>query len=505
MNESAGLEKYFVLFKGGDRMNKLRKIGIALFMMELVLPSVIWGGLRALDYCGLNVMEAFETDTGEKREEAALPEEMLSFSIGAGIEKYYNDRIPFRATIINADKKLTSLVERPYNEYIENKYSATEPEEEVVIEEIQVADIDAEDTNGEGEETSFWDTAVEEQDVQSEQEIDEEQPVEIVEEDILEEDSEEPEEEEIIEAVIEENTSEIPLRVVNDKVVLGADGWLFYGESRCIENFRGTNLKNETELANYAQPFIALKTYCELKGGQFRAFVCPDKERIYTEHYPNVTKESEISLTEQVRDYITVNSSVQFLYPKNELRKYKNAYQLYYKHDSHWNAAGGFVGTRELLLSLGVPVQTIDNVYTAPVTISSGDLILLGGLSPEDYAEDTNYDIGYMNHVGVFSDDSFNSDRRMIDITSQSENHQYLVLVGDSCKMNMLQYLAVNYDHVTFIHKNAISDTASQEALRTADVIVLEIAERNVNEFSTVAWKVYEAVEDTMNTPAEEE
>lgn len=483
-------------------MNKLRKTGIALFMMVLILPSVIWGGLRALDYCGINTMDAFEADTGEKREEASLTEEISTFSIGAGIERYYNDRIPFRATIINADKKLTSLVERPYNEYIENKYAAEEAavDEIPATEEVQVVDADI--NNGEGEETSFWDTAVEEQDVQSEQENEEELPEEIVEEDILEEETEEPEEEEIIEEVIEEDTSELPLRVVNDKVVLGADGWLFYGESRCIENFRGTNLKNETELANYAQPFIALKTYCELKGGQFRAIVCPDKERVYTEYYPNVPKESELSLTEQVRDYITANSSVQFLYPKNELKKYKNAYQLYYKHDSHWNAAGGFIGTRELLLSLGVPVQTIDSIYTAPVTISSGDLILLGGLSQEDYPEDTNYDIGFMNHVGVFSDDSFNSDRRMIDITSQSENHQYLVLVGDSCKMNMLQYLAVNYDHVTFVHKNAITDTASQEALRAADVIVLEIAERNVNEFSTVAWKVYEAVED--NTQSEE-
>lgn len=505
MNEPTGLEKYFVLFEGGDQMNKLRKTGIALFMMVLILPSVIWGGLRALDYCGLNTMDAFEADTGEKREEASLTEEISTFSIGAGIERYYNDRIPFRATIINADKKLTSLVERPYNEYIENKYAAEEAavDEIPATEEVQVADADI--NNGEGEETSFWDAVTEEQDIEEEQEDEEVANNEAVDEDIVLEEDEELEEEEIVEEVIEENTSELPLRIANDKVVLGADGWLFYGESRCIENFRGTNLKNEAELANYAQPFIALKTYCELKGGQFRAFVCPDKERVYTEYYPNVTRESEISLTEQVRDYITANSSVQFIYPKNELKKYKNAYQLYYKHDSHWNAAGGFVGTRELLLSLGVPTVTIDNVYTAPVTISSGDLILLGGLSQDDYPEDTNYDIGFMNHVGVFSDDSFNSDRRMIDITSQSENHQYLVLVGDSCKMNMLQYLAVNYEHVTFVHKNAITDTASQEALRAADVIVLEIAERNVNEFSTVAWKVYEAVEDTMNTSSEEE
>lgn len=489
-------------------MRKVKVVGIALFMVALILPSLLWVSIRGLDLCGLILMENIESDTGEKRENTEFLEEMTYVSIGSSIEEYYNDRIPFRSSIINLNKRLTGLVERPYNEYLEKKYAVSADKEtteeqlaevtESVQEENYPEDI-VEDTYVPEDNTNTNDTGEENQESNAKSE--EQQGngfagnvvanIEIVEGEI--EGLIESEVEETIEE--SETTSDLPLRIVNDKVVLGADGWLFYGESKSIENFRGTNLKSEEELANYAQPFIAIKTYCEMNDKQFRAFVCPDKENIYTEYYPAVERVSDISLTEQVQSYITNNSSVQFIYPKNELKKYKKNYQLYYKHDSHWNSAGGFVGTRELLLSLGIPTQTIDSIYTAPVTISSGDLILLGGLSLDEYPEDTNYDVGFMNHVGVFCDDAFNSDKRMIDITSQSENHSHLVMVGDSCKMNMLQYLAVNYDHVTFIHKNAVSDSSSQKVINEADVIVLEIAERNVNEFSTLAWKVYEAVE----------
>lgn len=495
-------------------MKRIRIIGISLFMLILIVPSLIWGGFRVLDSCGLNIIESIDDDLGEKREKAQLTDDMTEVSTGEMLEKYYNDRIPFRSRIITIDKKLTSTVERPYNNYIEKKYSAPAIEEETA----PVADdgevLVASNSSGE----SFWDnnsysgedndyadgtgTATEGEALVEEVNVTDEQAP-LLEEDVSEEleTSEATDEEELPleeEFADEFRTSLVPLRVVNEKVILGADNWLYYGEKKCINNFRGANLKSEDELAAYAAVFSNLQNKCNVSGKQLRIFVCPDKESIYPEHYPNVDRVSEISLTEQIKAYIDANTEVSFLYPKDELRSHKGMYQLYYMHDSHWNAAGGYVGTRTLLTSLGNYVPGIDDIYTAPVTINSGDLILLGGLSQSDYPEDTNYDVGYMTHVGVFSDGSFIEDRRRIDITSQSENHSYLVMVGDSCKMNMLQYLAPNYDHMTFIHKNAISDTSSIKALTEADVIVLETAERNINELAAIADKISAIIPDSV-------
>lgn len=501
-------------------MEKIKKISIVLFIAMLVVPTLSWGIIMALDCCGLNIMETVNSDVGEKREKNEISDEMTAVSIAAELENYYNDRVPFRSKIITANKKLTGIVERPYNNFLEKKYVKTEETSMVAVAGIQ----DAIHETVEPPKTSFWDlhlfgkgndadgdgdtefteevseetlsmtgtetTEVEPDDEQTE---DTEEDNTETENDEVEEETGEGEEEPEI-PVTDPDTSELPMRVIGEKVIPGAENWLFFADSRNIETFARTNLKDENELANYASPFISLKTDCDFAGKELRCIVIPEKETIYPEYYPKTQRNGDICLTQQICSYMAANSSVTFIYPKDELMRNKEKYQLYYKHDTHWNAAGGYIGTAPLLSSLGVAVPSLDSIYTVPVTIESGDLVLLSGLTGDEYAYDTNYDVGYMNHVGVFSSESFFSDVSRIDITSQSENHKMLVLIGDSCKMHMLPYIAPNFDHVVFIHKNSVSNETVKDTIRQADVIVLETSERSVGEMSAVAWQVHAAL-----------
>lgn len=494
-------------------MEKIKKISIALFLAVLMIPTVSWGIITALDCCGLNIMETLNYDVGEKREKNELAGQMTRTSIFVELENYYNDRVPFRSEIITANKKLTGLVEKPYNNFLEKKYVKTEETSKVASAGIKDAGEKAEEQ--EQPVVSFWDlnllgenneTADEENTNSAEEtgeetisptseemlaSTEEETPAEISEEtddEVTDTEQSDVVEEEITE---DESTSELPLRVIGDRVIPGADGWLFWGDLRNIDTFARNNLKDESELAGFATSFISLKADCDYAGKELRCIVVPEKETIYPEYYPKVERNGDICLTQQICQYMAVNSSVTFIYPKDELMRCKGKYQLYYKHDSHWNAAGGYIGTAPLLSSLGVAVPSLDSIYTAPVTIESGDLVLLSGLTNEEYAYDTNYDVGYMNHVGVFSSESFLSDVSRIDITSQSENHKMLVLIGDSCKMNMLPFIAPNFDRVVFIHKNAVSNESVKDVIKQADVIVLESSERAVGELSSLAWKVH--------------
>lgn len=498
-------------------MEKLKRVSIILFLSVLILPSLSWGIIKAVDLCGLNLSEKLEYDVGEKREKSEISAEVTAVSASVQLENYYNDRVPFRSAIITANKKLTSSVEKPFNNYLEKKYALSD--EMLLAETIgnDTGNPEEEQDKEDGQE-SFWDRFTKSE---TEETIEPEQIAEITETDDIGEvtevsdepsgentfideveevaDEENPEEsdEDEEQPVVEAQTSELPFRVVGENVVPGTDGWLFFGDSRNIDTFSRTNLKDEGELANYATSFISLKTDCDLAGKELRCFICPEKETIYSEYYPKLERQADISLATQICNYMSVNSSVQMIYPKEELMRNKNKYQLYYKHDTHWNASGGYIGTAELLISLGIPVPSLDSIYTRPVTITSGDLVLLGGLDTAEYETDTNYDVGYMNHVGVFCDQSFFSDVNRIDITSQSENHKMLVLVGDSCKMHMLPYLSTNFDHVVFIHKNAVTNESSKETIRQADVIVLETAERSLGEFSFTAWNVHAALAKT--------
>ena len=49
-------------------MEKIKKISIVLFIAMLVVPTLSWGIIMALDCYGLNIMETVNSDVGEKRE-----------------------------------------------------------------------------------------------------------------------------------------------------------------------------------------------------------------------------------------------------------------------------------------------------------------------------------------------------------------------------------------------------------------------------------------------------
>lgn len=475
-------------------MNKVRRIGIALFIIMLTVPSMIWGALGMISFGDHDFKASLEYDVGEKREKSEIADSVTDVSPSEMLENYYNDRIPFRSEIITINKKLTEMVERPYNQYIEKKYVAeaveaarTQKDEKTAFEDEVTPTTDEilQNPLPAAEEAAAEDT-------QTSEVVEEEQVTETVElPDYAEENFSQEEET----AKEQTDIPKVPLRVINDKVVIGAQGWLFFGEQRSINNYRCANLKSEEELASYADEFSRLNDACNAAGKQLICFVCPEKESIYPEYYPDVEQLGDINLATQVTDYITQNRGVQFIYPKKELCTYKDRYQLYYRHDTHWNAVGGYIGTAQIIRAAGLYAPSPDEIYTKPVTIESGDLILLSGMAGDEYKEDTNYDVGYMSHVGVFADKSFFDDVSSIDITSQSENDRYLVLVGDSCKMHMLQYLAVNFNHVTFVHSNALSTKTAVDAIGAADVIVLETAERKTAEFSSVAKNVSSLLE----------
>ena len=484
-------------------MKKAKITGIVIFMMILLIPSALWG-IMGLFGVGRDY------DIGEKREKSGISENVTLVSFGKEYENYYNDRLPFRSDIITLYRKIDGAVEKPYEDYLARKYS---PKEEQKAEET-VARTDTEKPNGE----SFWDTHTgsEETDTgaagksdetlkpddASKDEVTGEEdetageeavidPKDAENEEASEEDEEETEEEE--EDVMQ--MSDMPFRCVNDKVVIGADGWLFYGEPRNIRNFKGSNLKNEEELANYAMPFISMKTLCDMKGKEVRFFVCPEKEMIYSEYYPKVEVVSEYRLTEQVRDYLTANSSVDIIYPKTELRNERNNYQLYYKHDSHWNAAGGYLATQCLLGTLGIERSPLYVYYYKPVKIESGDLILLGNLNPESYPDDLNYDIGYKSNIEVIPSEPYMSDVPYMEVNSTAQNESRLVLIGDSYKMHILPYLGAEFAHVTFVHRNSLESGRAVEAICNADIIVVETSEGYIEDFSKQVWNVYSILE----------
>ena len=162
---------------------------------------------------------------------------------------------------------------------------------------------------------------------------------------------------------------------INDKVVIGSDNWLFYSMESDIDDYKGTNLFTEGQLAQIASQLTTSEQWLSNRGSEFVLMIAPNKETIYgEEHLPSYYKKAEETRTDQLIAYLKKNTDIRIVYPKEEMLKYKDEYSLYWHYDTHWNAAGGYIGAKALLKELGDELPEVEDITFTPDTFSGYDL-----------------------------------------------------------------------------------------------------------------------------------
>lgn len=140
--------------------------------------------------------------------------------------------------------------------------------------------------------------------------------------------------------------------VDNENVLVGKDGWLFYKGSNSIENYQNKNLFTAEQLEIIKNNTIAKKELLAKKGISYYLLICPDKNRIYGEYYPeSITKKGSQGRAEQLVEYLRANN-VDVIYPLEEMLAEKERGTLYHRLDTHWNFHGSFVGYTALMKAI---------------------------------------------------------------------------------------------------------------------------------------------------------
>lgn len=85
-----------------------------IFMCFIILPSVIWGGIKAVAQFYPDINEIVDYDIGENRKKAEFPSRFNIDTITTELEQYYNDRVPFRSSIITMNNTITNASEDIY-------------------------------------------------------------------------------------------------------------------------------------------------------------------------------------------------------------------------------------------------------------------------------------------------------------------------------------------------------------------------------------------------------
>lgn len=251
------------------------------------------------------------------------------------------------------------------------------------------------------------------------------------------------------------------------RVLLGKNKWLFFKGDNLNEKYIGIEKYNftESELEIAKNNLIHFRDELKKKNIDFIFMVCPDKQSIYSEYMPDYIKRKSISNgTDIFIEYIKNNTDIKVVYPKDELLKYKDNYQLYYKYDTHWNNLGAYIGYTELMKSLNIYVDNIDNTLIKNINGNErfnfdihfyNDMANMLSLSKFKYYNDDktyilsnyiikNYDTNYYNS---YYDFSYNS--------KAHNNKNNIMIIRDSFSMAMIDYIASEFKQSEFIHIDA--------------------------------------------------
>ena len=106
---------------------------------------------------------------------------------------------------------------------------------------------------------------------------------------------------------------------------------------------------------------LETNNYLNEKDIDFYILVAPNKENVYSNYLENkITRSNrKNSRTEELIEYLSKNSQLNIIYPKEILVKNRKKYNTYYKYDTHWNDYGAYLGTVELMKQIDYLVQSV--------------------------------------------------------------------------------------------------------------------------------------------------
>ncbi len=281
---------------------------------------------------------------------------------------------------------------------------------------------------------------------------------------------------------------------INNRVIVGKDGWLFYSERTdgdSIGCYKGTLLFSREQLESIAANLVESKKQLNKKDIEFALFIPPNKERVYSDKMPDYFGEpAEPNRVGQLVEYLRNHTDLTVIYPYETLmdaRSKTPQLDVYWQTDTHWNELGAYIGARELLKPFGIALSAYDEssvkIKKSQKTVSgdlesylflvgkidSGKDFTIKGLDGHNYIKDEwDFDTIYRSH-------SDNGDPRKLFVLRDSFFDSMADSIGPQFQNSVMVYHRY--------YKNEMVDKENP------DIFVYEIAERYLNELLDFNYK----------------
>ena len=422
-------------------------IFIILFMIVLAGPMVSWSILSWLNIGYPEIMETLDFDLNEKRNKATLSEAIDLSKVTYEVENYYNDRLPFRSVLISFKRYLDAKIEEPYKNNIEGKLlrlfskkkdGALLDNNAITINEDRLMD-DAVD--------KFLNHGL------YQEEID---PY--------------------------DDTIEFPIKYLNNpRVIVGQSDWLFLNENN-IPYYLGTNkIATGSDMKKHIESYARLNEMCKQVGKDFIILICPEKEEIYPEYMPTMEIVDGTEVPIDIREYIKKYTDIKYLYPKEELIKFKKNYLVYKKYDSHWNSVGGYIAANELKKAMGLEVIPLRDLKLKKEPILDADLAYYGNTSVDSLPISFKY--VFENYkLDHYPERIFANNPVTLDSYTTHCNQGFdkkVFLIGDSFRESMQEFIIKDFKELFYNTFTNATQGFIKEEVKRADTIVITLVERN--------------------------
>lgn len=275
-------------------------------------------------------------------------------------------------------------------------------------------------------------------------------------------------------------------RVENQKIIMGADGWLFLKVDDSVDNFQNKKLFTEDELQKVRDELLQFKEALDKRGIEFYFIIAPDKNRIYGEKYPEfIRKAAAKGRAELLVEYLRSNG-IDAMYPKDELLAGKSLGDVYWHKDTHWNSYGAFIAYQVMMQ--GIKKEHDDLVMLdfseydlVKPEVELQDMRHMANIPDGSYSDPNARDLSLQKKEAYIYEYIKNEQEAGVEtINQQPLNDKKVVFLRDSFVQSMIPYISESFREVDYIWSSDIDANFNRIVSEKPDIVVMEVAERRV-------------------------
>lgn len=255
---------------------------------------------------------------------------------------------------------------------------------------------------------------------------------------------------------------------ITEDVILGKDGWLYFGGT--LDDYTGRAPMSSGEIAAAARNLALMSEYCESQGAAFLFTAAPNKNSLYPQHMPDLPVFSQEKNADALADALA-EEGVTCLDLFAAFRAQGEA--LYFTQDSHWNSRGAALAADRINAALGRTSAYFDGPFR-PAADHRGDLYAMLSPAGDRLESDLHYDGGTLR----FDYETPFRSENDLNIRTAGGGTGSLLMFRDSFGNLLYPYLADSFARAQF--SRTPNYRLDQIAVREADCVVVELVERNL-------------------------